>query len=516
MARSRLRRVGAASVTAVLLAAGPATMAAAAPGDGIGDPYFPTYGNTGYDIEHYDLRLNYQPDTDRLSGTATLVTEATEDLDKFSLDFLLDVRSIRVNGKKSTFESDGDHKVIVTPKAPVDAGDQMTVVVKYADVPSSVKWSKGEVTGWHRSDGGAIALGEPEVAWWWFPSNDHPLDKATFDVRVSVPEDYKAVSNGVLTGQFTRAGRTVYLWRQDQPAATYLATLAVGKYEVNTGTTASGLPVYNAYDPGLDSLMGAAKASIERSEEILEFQEQDFGPYPFNALGGIVAGPDSGLGFALETQTRPVYSHAFFARGSNPYVVAHELAHQWWGNHVSVARWQDIWLNEGFASYAEWMLSEHEGEGTVQEIADYVYDSNPEDDPFWQVKPGDPGADNVFHSAVYDRGALAVHALRMEVGEAAFADILTTWQQEHANGNATVEEFIELAEKVSGQDLTELFDTWLYTEGRPAEPPAPQATTRTLSAPAGDERPKEPKSWKKIKANHDLMHREGHAHAHAH
>ncbi|MBB6169956.1 aminopeptidase N [Nocardiopsis mwathae] len=510
MARSRLRRVGAAAVTAVLLTAAPTAIAAAAPGNGIGDPYFPTYGNTGYSVDHYDLRLRYEPETDRLSGTATLVAEATEDLDAFSLDFLLDVTSVRVNGKPAEFAPRGTHKVVVTPASPVEEGRPLTVVVKYADVPSEVRWTGGDVHGWHRSPDGAVALGQPEVAWWWFPGNDHPRDKATFDVLVNVPEGYTAVSNGVLTRQYTLGGRSVYAWRQDRPAATYLATLAVARYEVNQDTTASGLPVYNAYDPGLGTMMGAARASIERSEEILELQERDFGPYPFNALGGIVTGPETGLGFALETQTRPVYSHAFFARGSNPYVVAHELAHQWWGNHVSLARWQDIWLNEGFASYAEWMLSEHEGEGTAQDLADYVYASYPEDDPFWTVPPGAPGADNVFHSAVYDRGALAVHALRLAVGEETFSDILTTWQSQYTDANATVDDFTELAQKVSGQDLTELFDTWLFTEGRPATPPAPRDGARTAPAPGAV--PKEPESWRTIKANHDLMHRLGHTH----
>jgi len=500
MRRTLLRGGAGAAAAALLLAAAP--VASADPAGGIGDPYFPDYGNTGYDVGHYDLRLDYAPDTDRLAGTATLVATATEDLDSFTLDFLLDVDSVRVNGKKAGFSAAGEHKVEVVPAAPVAEGERLTVVVKYADVPSSVKWGDGSVTGWSRTPDGAIALGQPEAAWWWFPGNDHPLDKATFDVRISVPEGYRAVSNGVLTGEQVIGGKSVYTWRQDQPSATYLATLAVGEYEVHEDETDAGLPVYDAYAESLGSLAGPAKASIERGPEILEFQEESFGPYPYNALGGVVAGPDADLGFALETQTRPVYSHAFFQRGSNTYVVAHELAHQWWGDHVSVEGWDDIWLNEGFASYAEWMWSEHEGEGTAQELAEYTYRSYPADDPFWEVTPGDPGAENVFHSAVYDRGALAVHALRTEIGDDAFGELARSWQQKNAHGNGTVEEFIALSEQVSGKDLGELYDTWLYSQGRPPEVPGAEDSPATLKSA-----PEEPDSWQVIQRNRELLHR---------
>lgn len=495
----RVRR-GAATAAAVLTALVPATTAASAdPAGGIGDPYFPSYGNTGYDVDHYDLRLDYAPDTDLLKGTATLVTRTTEELDSFTLDFLLDVDSVRVNGRPADFSSEG-HKLTVDPSRTVAEDRQMTVVVKYEDRPSEASW-QDVPSAWHRTSDGAIALGEPEASWWWFPANDHPRDKATFDVRVQVPEGYEAISNGELTGRQTRGGKDIYLWRQDQPAATYLATLAVGRYEVHEDTTASGLPVYNAYAPDLGRLAGPARASIERGGEILEFQERTFGPYPYNALGGVVAGPEADLGYALETQTRPVYSHVFFSRGSNTYVVAHELAHQWWGDHVSVDTWQDIWLNEGFASYAEWMWSEHEGEGTAQELAEYTYDAYPADSGFWTVTPGDPGSENVFHPAVYDRGALAVHALRAEVGQRTFYRILYAWQQKHAHGNATVQDFIDLSEKISGKDLDPVFDTWLFTPERPKSAPGTLHT-----AAAAESAPAKPESWDTIQRNRELFH----------
>ncbi|MEK8109996.1 M1 family aminopeptidase [Micromonospora sp. M12] len=173
----------------------------------------------------------------------------------------------------------------------------------------------------------------------------------------------------------------------------------------------------------------------------------------------------------------------------------HENAHQWFGDSVSVAEWRNIWLNEGFASYAEWLWSEEQGEGTAQEVFDFTYASYPADDEFWQVLPGDPGADRVFDDAVYDRGAMTLHQLRLAVGDDAFFEILPTWTAEHRYGNGTIAQFQALAERISGLDLDDLFTTWLFTAGRPDV----AATARKASPPS------EPKSWAKIRESHELL-----------
>jgi aminopeptidase N len=184
-------------------------------------------------------------------------------------------------------------------------------------------------------------------------------------------------------------------------------------------------------------------------------------------------------------------------------VVVHELAHQWYGDDVSLKGWKDIWINEGFARYAQWLWSEHEGEGTAQELADYVYASHPADDAFWTVAPGDPGPDNQFDTAVYDRGALAVQALRNEVGDDTFFAILKGWPQEHAYGNASVGDFQKYAEKVSGKSLATLFDTWLFKPSKPAAPAARGVSITVAPTTAGA--PAQPRSWKKIAAT-DSVH----------
>ncbi|MDF2255338.1 M1 family metallopeptidase [Streptantibioticus ferralitis] len=484
--------MAAASALTLLLAI-PAAAGTPTPGaPSIGDPYYPTYGNGGYRVSHYDLRLKYQPKTDELRGTATILASATQDLSRFDLDFSLDVSSVLVNGRPAAFtETPAAHKLQITPSAPLAKGSDATVVVRYSGVPSKVVVSG--INGWLRTPDGAVAADEPEAAWWWFPSNDHPLDKATYDVSVEVPKGTQAVSNGVLTDQRDTVDGTRYSWRQDRPQATYLATLAVGRFDITTGRTGDGIPVFNAYSKDLGDNAAAARASVERSAEIIDWESGYFGKYPFNALGGYV--PNVKTHYALETQTRPFYSPAQFARGSNASVVVHELAHQWFGDDVSLERWRDIWLNEGFATYAQWLWSDYQGEGTTQQLADYVYAQHPANDPFWKVKPGDPGAAHQFDDAVYDRGAAAIQALRTTVGDKAFFQLLKAWTKEHAYGNGDFADFQGLAEKISGKPLARLFQTWLFTPERPAAAAAARAGLRA-SAVVGHQ----PKSWQQIHA----------------
>ncbi|MGC4805846.1 M1 family metallopeptidase [Micromonospora sp. DT233] len=484
--------------------------AAPTPGSpGAGDSYFPDYGNGGYDVDHYDVRLRYEPASDQLAGTATILARATQDLSRFNLDFVLGVQSVRVNGWAAQFAREGVHELAITAPRPIVKGQSLTIVVTYSGVPSTTRVNG--YTAWKRTADGGMAVNEPESAWWWYPSNDHPSDKATWDVSVSVPTGVEVVSNGVQPRPpVVEAGnRTRWSWRSTSPGATYESFLVVGQYDIVTDTAPNGQPVVNAYSTTLGELGPAARASIERTAEVNEWASGLFGPYPFEAQGGVV-GPLDGISFALETQTRPVYGSRFFRSGSNTYVVVHENAHQWFGASVSVADWRHIWLNEGFASYAEWLWSEAQGEGTAQELFDFTYASYPADDEFWQVRPGDPGADDIFAGAVYDRGAMALHQLRLAVGDEAFFRTLRQWTAAHRHGNGTTAQFQALAERVSGQELDTLFTTWLLTTGRPELPAAPAGaaapTTPAGAAgtPAGTA-PAQPKSWTKIRDAHQLL-----------
>jgi aminopeptidase N len=430
--------------------------------EGIGDPYFPAYGNGGYDVRHYLLKVRYDPATDELTGTATITATATADLSRFNLDLSgLSVTSVSVNGAPAT-ESREEAELLITPAQGVANGSEFTVEIAYNGVPASIKSADLGEGGFIHTDDGAIALGQPESASTWFPVNDHPSDKATYDLEITVPEGLSALSNGVPGGTTEADGWTTWKWSEKTPMASYLAYMVTGRYRVKTDTH-KGKPLVSAIPSELPRNSPAERA-MARTGEIADFLETQFGPYPFGAYGGVVV-TDKRIGYALETQSRPVYGNVFFQRGPDTGVVAHELAHQWFGDSVSIAQWKDIWLNEGFASYAEWLWAEEDGGPSVQQNFQQEYA-----DTDWENPTADPGRTGIFGRAVYKRGALTVHALRLEVGDRDFFRILKTWTAEKRNGNAATADFVTVAERVSGESLDALFDAWLTGDVPPEIP----------------------------------------------
>ncbi|WP_370881821.1 M1 family metallopeptidase [Catenuloplanes nepalensis] len=429
--------------------------------EGIGDPYFPRYGNGGYDVGHYGIQVRYDPATDQLTGRVAITAVAAVPLRRFNLDFTgLPTTRITVNGQPATAEQQ-ESELRVTPAAEV-SGD-FTVEIDYAGVPQPIKAILGE-GGWLHTEDGAIALGQPESASSWFPVNDHPLDKATYDLAITVPEGLSALSNGTPEGTTTADGWTTWRWAERAPMAPYLTTLVIGDYRITSGSHRNR-PILTAVAKSFPE-GGDADAAMARTAEVADFLETQFGPYPFESYGGVVVA-DPRISYALETQSRPVYGPSFFRAGSDSsWVVAHELAHQWFGDSVSIGGWQHIWLNEGFASYAEWLWAEKDRKISVQSQFDDVYGLMD-----WTVPTGDPGPANIFSGAVYRRGALAVHALRLTVGDDAFFKILKAWTTERRNGNAVTADFIALSERVSGKSLRPLFDAWLFGT---AQPPVPK------------------------------------------
>lgn len=450
----------------------PAEPARPVPGaEGIGDPYFPQAGNGGYDVTDYDIVLRYDPATDRLEGRTTITARPTKALSRFNLDLRLPASAVEVDGRPATIRQDGG-ELQVTPAEPVPAGRPMTVRVDYAGVPSSIPGGAGVAAPWVRTADGAVAVGQPDIAAWWYPSNDHPSDKATVGVTATVPAGVEAISNGALLGGPEPAdpGWERWRWQATKPMAPYLAFVAIGQYELIRRDTPHG-PYLAAYAQGLDPAVAASsRAAVEQTPEIVGMLEQIFGDYPFDHLGAVV--PDAPeMYFALETQTRPVYGPIFFEGSEDIGVVVHELAHQWYGDSVSVRHWSDIWLNEGFATYAEWLYSERTGGASAAQIAQQYYQEIPADADFWRVPPADPGAAGVLDSPVYIRGGMALHALRVAVGDEDFFAALRTWAGERRGGNGSVQDFLTVVERISGEQVDEVAETWLRRPERPAEAP---------------------------------------------
>ena len=435
-------------------AAGSAPPAAGAPG--VGDPYYPGAGNGGYDVGHYALDLTWDPDAERLQATATLTATATQALSSFSLDLAdVDVSTVTVDGVDAPWDGPAGGEMTVTPVEPLAGGAEFTIAVGYAATPLTAEGSDAFAPGWFGDGGEMFVLFEPNGAPTLFPVNDHPTDKATYSFRITAPESLEVAANGLLTGTEPGDGVKTWVYESTDPMASYLVQVVIGDLEFEESAGPGGLPIRHAFDTGI---LGDVDPAVDRVGDMIAFYESRFGPYPFEAYGMVVV--DVPLGLALETQTLSTFGTLL---AEDEDVVAHELAHQWFGDDVSVATWQDIWLNEGFATYSQWMWSEHDGGPTTDERA-ADESANPESYP---LPPADPGAGQMFDGSVYVRGALTLHVLRHTIGDDGFFELLQTWVDRYGGDSASTADFEALAEDVSGQELTPLFDAWLRAPAMP-------------------------------------------------
>ena len=456
---------------------------------GAGDAYFPYAGNGGYDVQHYDLALTYTPPAaapapivGRLSGVATIDLVATQDLNSFNLDLRgMDVQAVKVNGqgvREATPPAPGDvpagpgywqiqdddarvWELTIQPRPKLKQGQTARVVVTYGGDTVRPEDIEGALYGWVTTRDGAMVVGEPEGSMTWYPDSDHQTDKATYSFDITVPEGKVAVANGLPRGDpVTAGGWTTWSWDAPDEQASYLTTASVGDYDLRFSQTTRGLPVIDAVDDNLTPANAAAtEAGLALQADMIAFLEDTFVPYPFNSYGSIV--DDDSVGYALETQNRPVYS-----RAAREFTVVHELAHQWFGNAVSPQRWQDIWLNEGWATYVEWLWSEATGGDSAQDNFDGIM-AIPADDEFWDLAIADPGPLGLFLGGIYDRGAATLHALRAQVGDDAFFAATREWLTRYDDSTATTENFQSIFEEVSGQDLGSFFDVWVHTPTKP-------------------------------------------------
>jgi aminopeptidase N len=439
-----------------LVFAGPAWAAFTPGSPGLGDPFFPLAGNGGYNVSHYGLDLSYEPSTNQLTGTGTITATATQDLSRFDLDLRgFSISRLDVGGRAATFTRDGQ-ELVVTPHAGIRSGTEFTVVVGYAGTPAVVTDPDFSIEGWVPTDDGAFVVGEPQGSPAWYPVNDNPRDKATYDFSVSVPDGLTVMANGVLVSHATSGGRTTWVWRETDPMAPYLSTATLGRFDL-TISTAGGVPSYVAVDPQLST-----GNVLRKLPEIVDFYSSIYGPYPFTAAGAIV---DSAkvVGYSLETQTKPV-----FDRVPDETTLAHEQSHMWFGDSVTLTVWPDIWLHEGFATWSEWMWSEHEGNRSAHQFFEHYYNTPPQDVRFWTPPPGNPGAPfYLFNGTIYVRGAMTLEALREKVGDSTFFQIMRNWAAQNRHGNVTTAGFIALSEQLSGMDLDHFFDVWLYEPEKP-------------------------------------------------
>ncbi|ORM26869.1 peptidase M1 [Williamsia sp. 1135] len=433
------------------------------PSDGI-DPYLPGNGNLGYHVSRYDLDLEYKVSTNRLAGTAVITATTVSTLGRLSLDLSnsLKVDRVTVNGEKVRRFSHRNRKLTITMATDLPAGGVMTILVKYAGNPRPIRGRWGDV-GWEELTEGSLVASQPNGAASWYPCDDHPTSKAAYGISITTDTPFMAVANGVLIRKRIKAAQTTWVYEQVEPMASYLATIQVGQYTRKTLTTRP-VPIHAVFPP---ALRRNVEHDFAKQRQMMDAFVDMFGPYPFPEYSVVIT--DDELEIPIEAQGMSIFG-ANHCDGSGSYerLVAHELAHQWFGNSLTLNRWKHIWLHEGFACYSEWLWSEYSGGLTAEAHARKYYDrlaASPVD-----LIIGDPGPDRMFDDRVYKRGALTLHALRKQVGDDKFFDLLREWTRQYRYSSVTTEDFTGLAARFSPHPLNDLWDKWLGQRSLPMYP----------------------------------------------
>ncbi|MFY9635217.1 MAG: M1 family metallopeptidase [Cellulosimicrobium cellulans] len=431
------------------------------------DPYMPGHGTNAYRVTRYELDLDYKLSSNRLSGRAVLHAVTQYATAALVLDLTgLRATKIQLSGRKVRKYSQRAEQLVIVPDAALPAGEAFTLDIRYEGNPVPRRGFWGEV-GWEELTDGVLVAGQPNGAASWFPCNDHPGDKASYRIGVTTDAGYRAVCNGELVSHSTRASRETWVYEQPEPMATYLATVQIGRYELLSlapAHAAGQVPQFAAV-PAL--LAETAREGLARQPEMMRTFASCFGPYPFPEYTVVVT--EDELEIPLEAQTLSILGRNHLTQEwESQRLIAHELAHQWFGNSLTAASWADIWLHEGFACYAEWIWSEEAGVMTVADRAAAAWRklvAGSQD-----IVVGDPGPELMFDDRVYKRGALALHALRVKCGDLAFFALLHDWTSTHRHGSVSTAAFILAADRTTGLDSEALLHPWLHEAALPPLP----------------------------------------------
>jgi aminopeptidase N len=430
---------------------------------GIGDSYFPLLGNGGYDVQHYTVDLVVDMDANTISGTVTVDASATQNLTRFDLDYTGPaISAVSVDGRPADFSRSGG-ELTITPAAGLEKGQPFAAAVTYRGTPGcgqSGSQPPVYMCGWTRYDQGVLVAAEPSGQSSWLPLNETPADKASYTFRITVARPWVVAANGLQKSVTDNGSTRTYLWQTDNPLAPYLVTLAIGRFTEETDTS-SGVLVRNYIADGYPADVARA---FDSTPQMISYYESVFGKFPFEAYG--VVAHNTKLNFSLESQTLTVFGNSFVTE----MVAAHELAHSWFGDSLTPARWQDIWLNEGFASFAADLWEEHvHGKAYAEKALSNLYQNILKNEK--DVAIGNPGPNAMFGFDVYNRGNMLLHALRARLNDdATFFKILQTYAQRYYHANVNTQDFISLAEEVSGQKLESFFQDWLYGTSMPDIP----------------------------------------------
>ncbi|WP_305785712.1 M1 family metallopeptidase [Symbioplanes lichenis] len=490
----RLSAAVAAGAAALVTVAGatPAQATYGTPGaPGLGDRLYPLLGNGGYDVRDYALSLRYpaKDPAQTITGTVTISAVATQALSRFDLDFGGgSVGAVSVNGHAARFTRTGD-ELVITPRQALRKGKRFTVTVsRFTATP--VQANADSPVGFVTTPDGTVLAGQPDTSHLLFPSNDHPRDKATYTISLTVPKGWTAVANGRHVRDKTSGNAVTSTYRESAPMASELVQVVAGDYVVQKRPAAGGVPIRDVVPRRFASTL-LPKADAERSQ--VTWMQGKVGKYPFENYGSLVI--DANLGFALETQTLSLYDTGLFARPAyvlNP-IMTHELAHQWFGDSVAPYEWSNVWQNEGHATWYELVyadekgyLQQYAGAPDLDTYFKGVYASGDRYRSTYGPVAAPLRSDSiwdVFNPNVYDGGALVLYALRQQVGAATFQRIERAWVTKYRGKSASSAQFVALASQVAQRDLRGFLNAWLYGTKTPAMPGHPDWTVTPATAP---------------------------------
>ncbi|MEU4338626.1 M1 family metallopeptidase [Micromonospora lupini] len=425
------------------------------------DPLYPKRGTDAVDVLHYGLDLSWSPPKHTLTGTATLHILPLRDAATVTLDFkpyALD--AVTVDGTAAQGRVAAEKLVVDTP---VKADVPVTLVVRYHGKPSTTPWptKRGDSHPLGLTvdpEGGVWTMQEPFGAFTWYPANDHPSDEALYDIAVTVPTGWSGIASGTPVGH---DGNT-FRYRSTVPVASYLTTLAVGRYKKATATGPRGIPVTYWYRPDDAKYLPVLK----KTPQMLDWLEKKFGPYPFDSAGAVMVDSIS----AMETQQMVTLGSGMAERGETTLHrnLLHEYAHQWFGDAVTLTDWRDLWLNEGWALYAQQLYS-RDTFGVAQ--AELVRSSRELDAAYRKQwgPAGDPDPAEFGSTNVYVSGAAMLRQLHQALGDERFFDLARGWIQENLHTQQDRASFTAYVNKKTGHDFTALIAAWLDSPTTPPE-----------------------------------------------
>lgn len=412
--------------------------------------YMQNSGDVRYEVEHYRLDLDYTPRTNRLEGTATLRIHVLEETSVIRLDLIgLKVTKVRVDGWLHKRVKQSQKHTQINFDQPLAVNHAVEIAIEYSGRPAPTRSKWGQI-GWEELDNGALVASQPTGAPTWFPCNDRVDNRATYEAHFACDQDFVVAMTGVPGPVSSQAGKRTWTFTSSVPTATYLVAVHVGEYrEYALGdgrilTPASQWPrVRDAFAPMV---------------EMKALFEEWFGPYPQEDLTTVVTAET--LEIPLEAQGMATFGRNHCAKVEQR-LLAHELAHQWFGNSVGIRRWPDIWLNEGFACFAEWLWSDHSGGLTLVQQAERHYTELVRKQQDLVI--GDPGERDLFDDRVYKRGALLLVTLLQTLGMDVFRTIMWRWATNNRHQLVTTEQFIALVGELSEvKSDSALWREWLY------------------------------------------------------